>query len=166
MAYNELTAAPVVIVADHSSGGSVSLTGRTEFVAMVDGAANAFLRRYTINSSGAITAVANFQMDGTTAYTPVGTVWPFNPLVATRPNMVTSVHRYVLANSGVVLAAGALSVELLVVADAVSITTNGTTAALPVNTAVTIQQDGWGTPAITLTITGSGDVLVIENRIA
>ena len=77
-------------------------------------------------------------------------------------NMVTSIHRYVAADSPKTIAAGALSVEILVIA--ATVTLGG--VSLPANTALTIGQDGFGTPALALTISGSGDVLVIENRVS
>lgn len=133
---------------------------------MVDGTGAQFLRKYALSTAGVLSAT-DVQLDGTTSFTASGTVRPFSPHLSTsRPNMVSTPHRYTSANTGTVIAAGAISVELLVVADNVSITMNSVAAAVPANTAVTIGENGWGTPAITLTITGSGDVLVIENRVS
>ena len=162
MAYSELTATPVIIVGDHSTTGG---SGVTVMVPMVDGAGVPFLRRLVISPAGAVTGTADFQLNGTSSYTAVGSVWPFSPTLATRPNLVTTTTRKTSSGSPHTIAAGAISVELLVITDTATISTNGGAAVtLPANTAVTISEPGWGTPAITLTVTGSGDVLVIENR--
>lgn len=76
------------------------------------------------------------------------------------PAFATTYNRFVLADSPVTVAAGALRVLYVVLADGVTVEGK----AVPVGVSVVHGSDGFLTPALDFVIDATGDVLVIEDR--
>ncbi|MDX3237216.1 hypothetical protein PV392_16360 [Streptomyces sp. ME03-5709C] len=122
--------------------GSVSVAGiDAEFVILCDddgaGTVTPFLRRYTTTPAGAV-AVTDTELDGTTAYTPAGTV-----AVCGKPAPVDVVP-HGIENTDWSLAAnpGTQSVTLLVFTGTVAVTTAEGTLTVPAGTAMSWSVDG------------------------
>ena len=124
------------------------------------GADTYFLRRFTRDGTGALTGTTDVELDGSTAYVATGPVEPTGLDTAAGPNVVVTYTR--ATNTTVNVAAGALAVHYLVIADAVTV--EG--VAVPTGVPVTHEVKGYTTDALTIVADATGDVLVIEERAA
>ncbi|WP_309317390.1 hypothetical protein [Streptomyces salinarius] len=101
-----------------------------------------FLRRYTIEDGTPVTTDTG--LDGTTAYTPTGTVRRCEDQAATNPTLDSTVQRQTGAGT-VTIAAGARSVTVNVYAGAPTVAIGGGTAvALPAGTSLSWSVDRGG----------------------
>ncbi|TFV33232.1 hypothetical protein E4K10_30735 [Streptomyces sp. T1317-0309] len=138
--------------------GSLSIpTPDTEFVvlcdAQADGTAVPFLRRYTSSALGAV-AVTDTGLDGTTSYTPTGTV------TACLPGAPSVVEPHGVENTDWNLAAnaGTQSITLLVYSGTVNVTTGDGTLTVPAGASMSWSVDGDGDQALDGTLGIDGTV--------
>lgn len=115
------------------TSGSVSVgTPDAEFNILCDddgaGVVTPFLRRYTAASDGTV-ATEDLELDGTTPYTPAGTVTVCAPEAAANPEVGSTAQRQTGAGT-VTVPAGARSVTLLVLAGTASVAIGGGAAAV------------------------------------
>lgn len=146
-------------------GGGGGITAEADQLVLYDdGTDTYFLRRYVKDDTGGGVSIVDTELDGTTAYAVSAEAnvvqAPIQPTGG--PNVVYTADRYLVGDSPVVIPAGALEVKYVVLADDVS--WNG--VAIPAGERVAHGIDGTTTGAMTFTITGSGEVLVIEERAA
>lgn len=149
--------APVTGIAAAFTG----LTAEADLVVMRDDGDNSyFLRRFPRTADGTPGAAVDTELDGTTAKGAlVGAAVPLG-IQAGGPELTVTADRYVAGDSPVAIAAGAEKVIVVAVAD--DVTVNG--AAVPANVGLTFGADGFTTDALTVTIAGSGDALIVEER--
>ena len=145
-------------------GGGGGITAEADEVVLLDaGASNTpFIRRYRKGDTGAQTAALDFQLDGVTAYVATGPVIPsgLQPVGVARGLVNLTYQR--LSNSSVTIAAGALSIQYLVIADGVTVDT----VAVPAGAAVTHEIDGGVIAAVDFVADATGDVLIIVESAA
>ncbi|MER6975697.1 hypothetical protein [Streptomyces carpinensis] len=128
------------------TSGSVSTAApdrEFEILCDDDGAGNvtAFLRRYTVDVSGAVVPV-DTQLDGTTPYTAAGTVGRCEqPPVPQRP---VAVHGVQNTDWSLAANAGTQSVTLMVLGGSVTVTTTEGTITAPAGATLTWSVDGDG----------------------
>ena len=127
-----------------------------------------FLRRYTIEDGAPVTT--DTELDGTTAYTPTGTVRRCADVAAANPALDSTVQRQTGAGT-VTIAAGARSVTVNVYAGAPTVAIGGGTAvALPAGTSLSWSVDRGGDAGESLadefTFTGAAghDFIVASTR--
>lgn len=153
---------PSVPIADPSQYPGLLNTAQFELMMDTGNNNELFLRRYRFTNTGGLAGAVDFELDGLTVYS--GFVGPERPVGASLggPELVVTANRRVAGDSPVAVAAGAEKVIVLAVAEDVSV--NG--AAIPANIGVTFGSEGYTTDALTVTIAGSGDALIIEERAA
>jgi hypothetical protein len=151
-----------------TSGSVAAATPDDEYEVLCDDAGN-FLRRY-ITEDG-VTVTKDTTLDGTTAYTPVGTVQRCTePPAAPAPQLGSTLQRQTGAGT-VTIPAGARSITLVVYAGSPTVTI-GAGAAVTVNlgTSLTwsVDQGGAGGERLrdvfTFTGTAGADFLVTTTR--
>lgn len=169
--------APAPLVAGGGGGGG-GLTAESDELILVDsGNANTpFIRRLEKDDAGLVTDFDDYALDGSTPYVFVGPAVPFSPTqtvysdgspLIVRPTnagpaSVVDYNRYVAADSPVTIAPNALRVHYVVIADGVAIEGED----VPAGVGVSHGFDGFRTDTLAITISGGGDVLVIEERAA
>lgn len=170
--------APDPLAGASGGGGGGGLTAESDEILLVDsGNSNTpFIRRFEKDDAGLITDFDDYQLDGTTAYVFTGPAIPASdvysdsaPLIVrpsnAGPELVSDINRYTNADTPVAIAAGALRVSIIVIADGVTVGVGG-------NPAVTVDQgvsvdfgmDGMTTDSIDIGLDGTGVALVIEER--
>lgn len=108
-----------------------------------DGTSTPFLRRFTVAPGGTVSA-EDLELDGTTPYTPTGTVQVCAPQEADSPEIASTAHRQTGAGA-VTIPAGARSVTLMVLAGAPTVEIGGAAAvAFPAGTSGTWSVDRGG----------------------
>ncbi|MFJ3249064.1 hypothetical protein [Streptomyces sp. NPDC086782] len=142
------------------TSGSVSTAAPDrEFEILCDddgaGSVTAFLRRYSVDVSGAVVPV-DTELDGVTPYTVAGTVGRCQQLpVPQRPVIVHGVQN---TNWSLATSAGTQSVTLMVLGGSVTVTTAEGTITAPAGATLTWSVDGDGVDSEltgTLTINGT-----------
>ncbi|MGW3447340.1 hypothetical protein [Streptomyces sp. NPDC001076] len=119
-----------------------------------DGTATAFLRRLAIAEDGTVTTT-DTALDGTTAYTPAGTV---GQCPVTAPPKTVTPHGTQNTNWDLAANAGTQSVTLLVYTGTVTVTTADGTLTVPAGSSLTWGVDGDEVDsALTGTLTIAGD---------
>ncbi|MET8609816.1 hypothetical protein [Streptomyces misionensis] len=158
------------------TSGSVSAPAAPdrEFEILCDddgtGSGTAFLRRYTVDPAGA-TVPVDTELDGTTAYTPTGTVKRCTePPTAPGPQLESTIQRQTGAGA-VTIPAGARSVTVVVYAGSPTVALGGGAAVtLNAGTSLTWSVDqgaaGGESLADSFVFTGvaGGDLLVSSTR--
>lgn len=166
--------APAPLTAGGGSSGG--LTAETDEVLLVDSgnASTPFIRRFDKDAAGLIVDFDDYALDGSTPYVFTGPAVPFSPTQTVYtdaspqivrpsnagPATVITYNRYVAANSPVVVAANALRVHIVAVADDVTVEGIAVIAGVGFSHGV----DGFRTQALDVTIAGSGVALVVEER--
>lgn len=141
-------------------GGGGGLTAEADQLVLADtgNSDTLFLRQYERDVAGAVTGTTDTQLDGTTAYVEVG---PSVPYVAPATGLAVSVNRYTNADSPVTIAAGAVNVTVLTIADAVTVEA----AAVPAGVAVSFGGvEGHTTAELAVVLDATGEALVVEER--
>lgn len=157
-----------------AGGGGGGLTNESDDIILLDDS-TPFLRRVIRDDAGVVDTVADFELDGETPYVVGGTVAPITPPAAATytdgsplivrptnagPATVITYNRYVAADSPVVIAANALRVHIVAVADDVTVEGEAVAAGIGFSHGV----DGFRTQALDVTIAGDGVALVVEER--
>lgn len=152
------------------TSGSTSTAADTELQVLCDDTAP-FLRRYTTTSSGQ-TTVTDTELDGTTPYTPTGTVvrCGSEQTLQPAPQIASTVQRQTDAGT-VTIAAGARSVTVVVYAGTPTVSLGGDTPVpLPAGTSLTWSVDRGGPASerlvdeFTFTAAAGDDLLVTSTR--